>query len=105
MPTRWECRYSSSEMLYLELRNDHIVTFLDHSPTSVERFPFSEVLAGKHDAMIANLFGQNALPQIKAAIEQPRNLHPLVTKEQPHKNVCPLLSKQKPRDIPRRDSQ
>jgi hypothetical protein len=82
MPPRWECRYSSCEMLYLELRDDHIVTFLDHAPNNVERFPFTEVLAGQHDAMINMLFGENALPQIKAAIAQHQNPPPVLTKDQ-----------------------
>ena len=105
MPTRWECRYSSSEMLYLELRDEHLVTFLDHSPTSVERFPFTEVLAGRHDAMINTLFGQNARPQIKAAIKQHQNICPLLPKEQPPKDVCPLLPKDQLREQRRRESQ
>ena len=104
MPTRWECRYSSSEMLYLELRDNHIVTFLHHSPNSVERFPFTEVLAGKHDAMINTLFGQNALPQIKAAIKHHMDVCPLLPNERPHTNVCPLLPKEQLREIHRRES-
>lgn len=80
MPKRWECRYSSSEMLYLELRSGEIVTYLDHSPGSVERHSFERVLAGDVDAMIAQLFGASAVDEVKAAIVE--SAEPPPTKEQ-----------------------
>ena len=78
-PQRWECRYSSSEMLYLELRGRQVVTYLDHSPRSLDRYSFDEVLAGKHDAMLSQ-FGAAAPAQVKTAIVMLR-LPPLPTRK------------------------
>jgi hypothetical protein len=82
MSTRWECRYSSSEMLYLELRGDHVITYLHHSPNNPDRFPFADILAGTEDAMISQLFGAAAVDQVKAAIHAQSNAPPPLTKEQ-----------------------
>ena len=82
MPDRWECRYSSSEMLYLELRGQHVITYLHHSPSSADRYSFDEVLAGKQDAMISQLVGAAAVGEVKAAIVAQRNAPPPLTKQQ-----------------------
>src|SRR5215217_2833108 len=82
-PTRWECRYSSSEMLYMELRGQReVVTFLHHSPNSLERYAADDVLAGNEDAMISQLFGKDAVAEVKAAILAARDPTPPPTKEQ-----------------------
>lgn len=65
---RWECRYSSCEMLYLEVHSDHVRCFLDHSEAQADRWTFAEILAGDHDAYIQNLFGDTALSQLKAEL-------------------------------------
>ena len=82
MPDRWECRYSSSEMLYLELRGDHVITYLHHSPNNPDRHSFADVLAGKEDAMISQLFGAAAVDEVKAAIRAQSNAPPPLTKQQ-----------------------
>ena len=82
MPPRWECRYSPSEMLYLELRGGEVVTYLDHSPHRPDRYSFDDVLAGRQDAMIAQLFGAAAVGEVKAAIVAQRDGPPPLTKEQ-----------------------
>ena len=65
---RWECRYSSCEMLYLDVQADHVRCFLDHSENKADHWTFAEVLAGDHDAYIQNLFGDTALAQLKAEL-------------------------------------
>jgi len=82
MTQRWECRYSSSEMLYLELRGDHVITYLHHSANNPDRFPFADILAGKEDAMISQLFGRAAVDEVKAAIRAQSNAPPPLTKQQ-----------------------
>jgi hypothetical protein len=82
MPHRWECRYSSSEMLYLELRGDEVITYLHHSSHDAERFAFADVLAGTQDAMIAQFFGVAAVAAVKAAIVAQQDATPPLTKEQ-----------------------
>ena len=67
---RWECRYSSCEMLYLDLQADHVRCFLDHSEANADRWTFAEILAGTQDAYIQNLFGDNALNQLKEEIKR-----------------------------------
>jgi hypothetical protein len=74
-PQRWECRYSSSEMLYLELRGQQVITYLN-SPKDLERYSFDDVLAGKQDAMISQFFGAGAPAQVKAAIVAQRMAPP-----------------------------
>ena len=65
---RWECRYSSSEMLFLEVGTDAVRCYLDHSPGNAEWWTFAEVLDGDHDAYVRNLFGEAAVDQLKAAV-------------------------------------
>jgi len=73
MQTRWECRYSSSEILYLEIASaSHVKTYLDHSPGNAELTSFDDVLAGKMDGEVSNLFGAAALDELKATIRQIR---------------------------------
>ena len=78
----WECRYSSSEMLYMELRGEEVITYLHHAPHNPDRYSFDDVLAGKQDAMISQLFGAAAVDEVKAAIVAQRNAPPPLTKEQ-----------------------
>ena len=65
---RWECRYSSSEMLYLEVTKRDVISYFHHSPERPERWRFEDVLAGKHDAEVRNLFGDAAVEELKAAV-------------------------------------
>lgn len=67
---RWECRYSSCEMLYLDLQADHVRCFLDHSEAKADRWTFAEILAGTHDAYIQNLFGETILQQLKTEVQR-----------------------------------
>src|SRR5215216_277355 len=82
MPERWECRYSSSEMLYLELRGQEMITYLDHAPHNPDRYSFDDVLAGNQDSMISQLFGAPAVDEVKAAIVAQRGGPPPLTKQQ-----------------------
>lgn len=68
MQTKWECRYSSSEMMYLEIDGKHVKTYLDHSPANAELTSFDDVLAGKMDAEVRNLFGEQALAELKETV-------------------------------------
>ena len=73
METRWECRYSSSEMMYLEIASgSHVKTYLDHSPGNAELTSFDDVLAGKMDGEVSGLFGAAAVDELKATIRQIR---------------------------------
>ena len=78
----WQCRYSSCEMLYMELRGSYVVTYLNRPSSNDELFSFDEVLAGEQDAMISQLFGAAAVDEVKAAIVAQRNAPPPPTKEQ-----------------------
>ena len=70
MADRWECRYSSSEMMYLELTPTGVHLYLDHSPTRGDRYTFDEVLAGALDGEVRNLFGAGALDELKSAVRE-----------------------------------
>jgi hypothetical protein len=65
---RWECRYSSCEMMYVEVGPDDVRIYLDHSPERADHYTFEEVLNGATDAEVGNVFGQNTLSELKAAV-------------------------------------
>ncbi|HRK32603.1 MAG TPA: ATP-binding protein [Tepidisphaeraceae bacterium] len=68
--TRWECRYSSCEMMYLEIDGKPGVRmYLHHSPASADRYSFQDVLDGKLDAEVRNLFGEETLKSLKRAVK------------------------------------
>lgn len=67
---RWECRYSSCEMLYLVVGPDCVRSFLDHSEANAGRWAFADVLAGVHDAEVQALFGEEVLTQLKAEVRR-----------------------------------
>ena len=70
MRTRWECRYSSSEMLILEIGDDSFVRmYLHHSPQSATVASFADVLAGTLDGE-ASCFGVEVVEQLKAAVRE-----------------------------------
>ncbi len=65
---RWECRYSSCEMLYIEVTSMEVRCFLDHSEDRAEWWTFEEVLEGEWDQFIENLFGAEAVNEIKQEV-------------------------------------
>lgn len=67
-PKVWECRYSPSEVLYLEMTDTGVKQYLHHSPHHAEHATFAEILAGAIDADVRNLFGQDALDELKAEV-------------------------------------
>ena len=67
---RWECRYSSSEMMYLEVGTDDVRCYLHHSPSKADRWTFVDVLSGRHDAEARNLFGDAAAERLKAEVRR-----------------------------------
>lgn len=70
-------------MLYMELRGTgEVVTYLHHSPNSPDRWTTDEVLAGEQDAEISQLFGKDAVDEVKAAILAARGAGPPPTKQQ-----------------------
>lgn len=65
---QWECRYSSSEMLYLEVGSDNVRCYLHHSPGHADLWSFADVLAGKYDGEVQNLFGEAVVAELKAEV-------------------------------------
>jgi hypothetical protein len=83
MTTRWECRYSSSEMMYMEIVGHEVRMWLHHSPQSADRYSLEDVLAGKLDAEVRNLFGLEAVDELRAAVsERVANPNPKVETKQ-----------------------
>ena len=64
----WECRYSSCEMMYLELSDKGVHMFLDHAPNRGDWYTLDDVTAGKLDAEVRNLYGQDTLDEFRAAV-------------------------------------
>jgi hypothetical protein len=67
---QWECRYSSSEMLYLEVGSSYVRCYLHHSPGTADLWTFADVLAGKYDAEVRNLFGEEVVAELKAEVQR-----------------------------------
>jgi hypothetical protein len=66
---RWECRYSPSEMMYLEVTaTDDVRAYLDHNPGGADVWSFDRVLRGEADGFIRSLFGESALAGVKAEV-------------------------------------
>lgn len=65
---RWESRYSSGEMLHIEVTSMEVRCFLDHSEDQAEWWTFEEVLTGEWDSFIESLFGMEAVSEIKEAV-------------------------------------
>lgn len=69
MKPRWECRYSSSEMMYLEIQKHEVVLYLDHSPSKADRYTFDEVLNGALDREVGAVFGITTLNELKTELK------------------------------------
>ena len=54
--------------MYMEVGATHVRSYLHHSPGSADLWPFAEVLEGRHDAEVRNLFGDSAVDELKAEI-------------------------------------
>ncbi len=67
---RWECRYSSCEMLYLVVGSADVRCFLHHSEDSADHWSFADVLAGGHDAEVRLFFGDAAVDELKAEVRK-----------------------------------
>ena len=67
---RYECRYSSSEMMYLEVTETDVRCYLDHSPDRASHWTFAEVVAGAMDAEVRNLFSDDEIEEVKTMAEE-----------------------------------
>ena len=65
---RWETRYSSCEMMYVELDVGGVKCYLDHSPDRADFHTFEQVLDGAMDNEIGAVFGQETLKELKDAV-------------------------------------
>ncbi|MFT3787771.1 MAG: hypothetical protein QM770_16640 [Tepidisphaeraceae bacterium] len=70
MTSRWETRYSSSEMMYLEIVGQSVKCYLNHSPGNADVWSFDEVLSGKMDSTEAGVvFGSYVMAELKATVQ------------------------------------
>ena len=60
---RWEERYSSSEMMYLEVTSSGVRIWLNSNPADV--WSFREVLDGVIDGEVGGVFGSEVLEEVK----------------------------------------
>ncbi len=80
-PTRsWQCRYSSCEMMYLDLvpgdrqGEGEVRMYLSHSPTHADVWTFTQVLSGGPaintlNTELRNLFGPDTPGELLEAIQ------------------------------------
>lgn len=78
MDLRWSCRYSSSEMMYIDLAPDGsgVHVYLDHSPSRGDRFSAADVLEGALDGEVRAVFGDNVVREVIAAMQVRRSASP-----------------------------
>lgn len=69
---RWETRYSSAEMGYLEIVEPkrEVVFYLNYPRSNDDRWSFEEFLAGKADYMLNAVYGSDVVEEVKAAIRR-----------------------------------
>jgi hypothetical protein len=67
---RWECRYSSCEMMYLEVNDDgtEVHMYLDHAKARGDRWTADQVLRGEISGEMKTLFGGDIGEQLKTAV-------------------------------------
>lgn len=65
---RWQCRFSSCEMMYLEIGVRTVKCFLDHSPDRADEWTFAETLAGESDGIVRAVFGDAVLAELKSRV-------------------------------------
>lgn len=66
---RWENRYSSTEMVYLDLTENEVRSYLNDALESGYTWSFASVLAGEADSTVTTDFGLDVLNELKAAVE------------------------------------
>ncbi len=67
---RWECRYSSSEMMSIQVDPNTVRRWLCHSPDQADHWSFADVLAGVHDAEVRAIFGDDVVESLKSAVRE-----------------------------------
>lgn len=63
---KWETRYSSSEMMYLETTSTGVLCYLNSGRERASQYSFAQVLDGATDNEVGAVFGQAVLAEIKA---------------------------------------
>lgn len=67
---RWEMRYSSAEMGFLEVLSDEVIFYLNDRRNTDERWSFHQVLKGKADYTVNSLFGSDVLNELMAEVKR-----------------------------------
>ena len=71
---RQQIRYSSSEMMYLEVASNEVRCYLDHSPNRASRWSFGQVLAASDedifDAEVRTLFSAEQIDEVRAEVQR-----------------------------------
>ena len=62
---RWETRYSSAEMGFLEVVGSRVVFYLNRRGPGEDSWTFEEVLAGEADYMLNGLYGSEVISELK----------------------------------------
>ncbi|MEP6574378.1 MAG: hypothetical protein ABJD11_16885 [Gemmatimonadota bacterium] len=69
---QWETRYSSCEMLYLDVTGTEVRSWLNSDTSQGLRWSIKDVLAGKADGTIGLEFGGEVLDELKAYLRTHR---------------------------------
>ena len=69
LPTHWETRYSSSEMMYLDVTSTGVRAYLNQNVGAADHWTLEEANEGGADYMIRGVFGEETLVELHAAIQ------------------------------------
>lgn len=67
---RWQARYSPAEMIYLEVTEEDVRSYLNNDVRYADHWSFAEVLAGAADYNLRGIFGDETLAELKAAVQK-----------------------------------
>jgi hypothetical protein len=66
----WECRYSSSEMLYLEMMPAEVRCYLYGQERTADHWSFERSSLGNRMRRSVTSFGAKAVDEVKAAVRE-----------------------------------
>ncbi|MBC8134657.1 MAG: hypothetical protein H8F28_02065 [Fibrella sp.] len=67
---KWETRYSSSEMMYVEVTATGVLSYLNSDRERATRYSFAQVLEGAADNEVGNVFGRDILAELKTVAQK-----------------------------------
>ncbi len=62
---KWEIRYSSSEMMYVEVTGTGVISYLNSDRERATQYSFAQIVRGDADNEVGTLYGDDVLTRLK----------------------------------------